>query len=180
MSKKNIIILSFAIIILIVAIAIYFYANSLRVKDTNTPKTNYKNEQSETKSNSNFYFYNIDGKKYNLDNFSGKPIWRSDEENSYDMINLLETYYEENKDLVNFLAINVKEPDLEIIENVKAVNFKIPMYFDTDSTVENQYNFENLPHILFIEKNGTIAKEFDSSISEDEFTANLDLLEEKY
>ena len=107
-------------------------------------------------------------------------FWKSDSSNSYDMISLLENYYEENKNLVNFLIINTKEPDLEIIENVKAVNFKIPMYFDTDSTVENQYSFEALPHILFIDKNGTIAKEFDNSISEDEFTANLDLLEEKY
>lgn len=185
MNKKNIIILSFAIIFLIVAIVIYFYANSLRTKENNTnsvSQTIHNDKKEDTKQR--FYFYDINGEKFNLDDFSGKPtilmFWKSDIPDSYDMITLLETYYEENKDLVNFLAINVKEPDLEIIENVKAVDFKIPMYFDTDSTVENQYSFDSLPHIIFIEKDGTIGKEFDTSITEDEFTANLDLLEEKY
>ena len=46
-------------------------------------------------------------------------------------------HYEEYKDKIYFLSINVNEPDidLELIENVKSANFSIPMYFDTDLTL---------------------------------------------
>ena len=92
----------------------------------------------------------------------------------------LKKYYDENKNLVNFVTINVNEPDLKIVQNVKTAEFTIPMYFDTDSTVNTKYNVDTLPHIFFIEEDGTISKEFTSNITEDAFTANLDLLEKNY
>lgn len=180
MSKKNIITLTIAIILLIGAIAIFLYMNSLKSKNNNTTTP----EISQEENNPSFYFYDIDGKKFDLTNFSDKPtimlFWKSDVSSSFDMIELLEKYYDENKNLVNFVTINVNEPDLKIVQNVKTAEFTIPMYFDTDSTVNTKYNVDTLPHIFFIEEDGTISKEFTSNITEDAFTANLDLLEKNY
>ena len=60
MNKKNIIILSFAIIILIIAITIYFYANSLRTKESinvtnSVSQTTHNNEKNDVEPS--FYFY---------------------------------------------------------------------------------------------------------------------------
>ena len=109
-------------------------------------------------------------------------FWKSDNSKSYEIINLFEKYYEKYKNEINFLVININEAniDSDIIENVKAANFSIPMYFDTDLTNTNKYNYDSLPYIIFINKNGNIDKETSKNITENMFTANLDLLIENY
>lgn len=177
MSKKNIIILVLSIILLVIAIGIFvfftfFYKQSNKGKTVATPVPKEKS----------FYFYDIDGNKIDLKNYEGKPLtilfWKSDSSKSFEMIKLIEKNYEAYKDSINFLAINVNEPDLNLnlIEDVKAVNFKIPIYFDTDLILKEKYNYQKLPSILFIEEDGTIAKEIDETITEDTFLANLELL----
>ena len=185
MNKKNIIILTIAIIFLIVALGIYLYANSLKngKKSNSTPKPITSNSKIEEPV---FYFFNDNGEKFSLNDFSDKPIamlfWKSDNSKSYEIINLFEKYYEKYKNEINFLVININEAniDSDIIENVKAANFSIPMYFDTDLTNTNKYNYDSLPYIIFINKNGNIDKETSKNITENMFTANLDLLIENY
>lgn len=184
MNKKNLIILTISIIIFLGALAVFIYANSLNKKEETEKKvepTIIKSDVSEST-----FIYDLDGKKINLDDFSNKPmvvfLWKSDDSNSYTIINLLTKYYEEYKNKINFLAINVNEPDIDInlVENLKAANFSIPIYLDTDLKLEEKYNSEKLPHILFIEEDGNIGKEIYETIDEDVFTANLDLLIHNY
>lgn len=189
MSKKNIIILIISILIFIVALALYIYASSLS-KNNQKISTNSVSNKITTTSNSEntdkFYFYDIDGKKVSLEDFSDKPnvllFWKSDNSDSYEIISLIEKYYNNYKDTINFLTINVNEPDLDlkIVENVKAANFKIPIYFDTDLTAEKEYNLEKLPHLIFMKQNGEIDNQISETITEDAFTASLDLLIENY
>ena len=181
MNKKNIIILVISILILIGAIFGFLYMKKL---SNQKPKTVVSNTSTSKEEKSSFHFYDVDGEQFDLSDFSGKPsvilFWKSDVSETYDMIDLLSKYYEEHKDLVNFLAINTNDPDLKIVETTKAANFSIPMYFDTDLTAENKFNFQTIPSIYFINENGEIEKEFSLSVTDDEFSANIDLLEKNY
>ena len=187
MSKKNIIILGLAIIILLGAVAVFVYANSLGKKNNTVSNTtdNTTSVADSTVANEPF-FYDIDGNQLNFDDFYGKPyvvlLWKSDNAESYTMINLISKYYEEYKDKINFLAINVNEAeiDLDLIESVRAANFSIPMYFDTDLTMYNEFYFEELPDLLFLNQDRKIEKETAVEIDEDAFVANLDLLINNY
>ena len=181
MNKKNIIILVISILILIGAILGFLYMKKL---SNQKPKTVISNTSNLKEEKNNFYFYDVDGKKFDLNDFSDKPsvilFWKSDVSETFDMIDLLSKYYEEHKASVNFLAINSNDPDLKIVETTKAANFSIPMYFDTDLTAKNKFDIQNIPSIYFISKDGKIEQEFSLSVTDDEFSANLDLLEKNY
>lgn len=182
MNKKNIIILFIAILIFLIALAIFIYAKSLDSNKTQIENKPITNTTISPISQETPYFYDIVGKKLTLDNFNEKPkiiyFWKSDNEKSYTIIRLLEKYYEEYKDKIEFLAINVNEPDIELdlINIVKSANFSIPIYFDTDLTLYEEFHYEKLPSLLFVNKNGDIEKEVLEEIEEDAFVANLDLL----
>lgn len=184
MNKKNIMFLVIAIIFFIVALALFIYANSFDSKNNSQNSTNTTIVDSHTSKEP--YFFDIDKKKFNLHEFSDKPtvilLWKSDNSKSYDIINLFQKYYNNYKDEINFLAINVNESniDLDLIDNVKAAGFEIPIYFDTDLTLINEFSYEKLPYLVFIESDGTIGKEVTETIDEDAFEANLELLVKNY
>lgn len=187
MNKKNIIFLIIAIIIFIGALGLFIYAKSLDSKPNNETKTvAIDTTTPDLSQEQGPYFYDIDGNKLSFDEFTEKPsvifLWKSDNSKSYTIINLITNYYEEYKDKINFLSINVNESDidLDLIENVKAANFSIPIYFDTDLTIQKEYNYDKLPKLFFINKDGTIAQEVEETIDEDTFSANLELLTVEY
>ena len=181
MSKKNIIILSLCTAFLIFALAFFGYTVYLKQNKTNTKTSN--TSVPETKQEVSQYFYDIDGNKLNLDDFFDKPVvlllWKSDNSKSYSMISLVTKHYEEYKDKINFLAINVDEANLNLslIEDVKAANFKIPMYFDTDFKISEEFSYTRFPELIFMSQDGNIEKEVAEQITEDTFLANLELLE---
>ena len=187
MSKKNIITLIIVILIFVLGLFVFLYSKSIKSpKNSNENVISQVSENSETVTD-DFHFFDIDGNSLNLENFSDKPIvilfWKSDNSTSYNIIDLLEQNYDSYKDSINFLAINVNEPniDLEIVKHVKAANFTLPMYFDTDLTAQNKYNYKSLPYMIFINKDGEILNESNSmSITDDMLKANFDLLINNY
>ena len=180
MSKKNIIILTISVIILILAIGVFVYAKSLNTSKGDDTSNSVSKEDLQSKEE--FYFYDEESNILDLKNFSEKPIimlfWKSDDPKAYDVIELLEKYNEEYQDDLYIFGVNVNEPDLdlEIVRNVKAAQFKIPMYFDTDLTSKDEYKYSSLPHLVFIDKDGTTANEISGGITEDQLNANIDLL----
>ena len=186
MNKKSIIILIVSILILLLALAIFVYANFFLKKNSTNNNPQIIQSTVDSTIAKGPFFYDIDGKKYNFDDFADKPLvvflWKSDDLKSYTIINLITKYYEEYKDTINFLSINVNEPDidLELIDNVKAANFKIPMYFDTDLTISDKYPYNKLPELLFISQEDGTENTVVEEISEDAFLANLDLLIKNY
>ena len=179
MNKKNIIILSLCTIFLIFSLAFFGYTVYLK---QNSKTQNKSTNIPETEAKVSSYFYDIDGNKLNLNDFYDKPVvfllWRSDNSKSYTMLSLVTKYYEEYKDKINFLAINVDKANtnLNLIEDVKAANFKIPIYFDTDFSVSQELSYEKYPVMVFASQEGVIEKDVEEQISEDVFLANLELL----
>ena len=189
MNKKNIIILTSTTILFIVALALFIYAKSINPKKANQEATNsisQKENENKTETEQGPYFFDIDGNKLSFNQFSDKPIvlfvWKSDDSKSYPIIDLMEKYYEQYKSGINFLAVNVNEPntDAKLIEHIKAIGFTIPIYFDTDFTLYDEFYYEKLPDIIFIDEEGKIYNEVLENIDEDTFTANLDLLIKNY
>ena len=184
MNKKTLILLSISMILFIIAVTLFFYAKSLEVRNKNASDTNNANLPEENLIIP--YFYDIDSNQFHFSDFSDKPIvlllWKSDNAKSYPMIQLMAQYYEAYQNQVYFLAINVNEADidLDLIDNVKAAGFQIPIYFDTDLTLYHQFPYEKLPTLLFISQEGKVEKEILETITEDSFVANLDLLIESY
>ena len=181
MNKKTLILLIIAIILFIVALALFFYAKALETSNKNATSTDLSTENTIVS-----YFYDIDGNQFYFRDFLDKPIvlllWKSDNAKSYPMIQLMTQYYEAYQNQVYFLAINVNESDidLDLIDNVKAVGFQIPIYFDTDLTLYHQFPYEKLPALLFLSQEGKVEKEILETITEDSFVANLDLLINNY
>lgn len=188
MKKKNIIILSISILFFIGALALFIYAKFLfpQKSDTITNNISKKVDNEFSKNSAEPYFFDMDGEKHNLSDFYNKPVvlflWKSDDSKSYTIINLITKYYEEYKDKINFLTVNVNEPDidLDLKTNVEKANFSIPIYFDSDLTLYNEFFYEKLPDILFINESGEIEKETLETIDEDAFLANLDLMIKNY
>lgn len=188
MNKKTILFLVIAVIALLVGISIFLYAHSLDTSQTNQPAEapSTIGDIADIESEESPHFYDIDGNQVSIDDFLGKPIvlllWKSDNEKSYTMINLITKYYDSYKEKINFLTINVNELDLdlEIVENVKAANFKIPMYFDSDLEIIEEFQTEKFPYIAFYDAEGVSEKSFSESIDEDSLEANLDLLIKNY
>ena len=182
MNKKNIIILVVAILIFIGALAIFIYTKN-NASSTNDNAQN--NDMTVSNSKDTPYFYDSNNKKYTLEEFTNKPTvilyWKSDNSSSYDMISLFEKYYIDYKDKVNFLAININEADIDfdLIDNVLAAGFTIPIYFDTDLTFSKELNNKKFPYLTFIE-NGEIAKDFEQTVTDEAFKANLDIMIKDY
>jgi thiol-disulfide isomerase/thioredoxin len=137
-----------------------------------------------------FNFYDENGNNYVLNDFSDKPImlilWSSDSTNALDIIELAQEYYEKDEfaDSINFLAVNTNEPDSELKEHIENV-FTLPIYYDTTLSAYNEYEFSNLPYLIFIDKNGEISNtlnpnETGKELTADSLEANLELLIYEY
>ena len=177
MSKNTKFLLIFSIIIFIISIGIFafFQINSKQLSNTNTPNTN--NGPIE------FTFTNSEGTEFKIDNSSnlGKAIifWNSDSENSLDILEMVDSYYETYKDDIDFYIINTNEKYNDIISLTNNLDFKFPIYFDNNNEASNFYDIKNLPTFVFIDKDNEIHT-INGGIDEDTLTANLDLLAEFY
>jgi hypothetical protein len=184
MKKNTLILLIGSIIILLIAIFFFLHIqsklNTGNLLDTsNSTTTNTLEEAKET-----FYFYDTNGEKLSLKDFEGLPaiivLWNSTSSNSLDVLQLLDSYYDLYKDTVAFITVNTNEESTRISSLLEDINFSMPIYYDTDLTARKEYNFSELPYIIFIDKNGEIQKTVEGSITEDSLTASLDLLSENY
>ena len=177
MNKKNIILLIIAIIILAISIIFLVFTNKQTAQDSNTvPKS--------PEIDTELTFLDDKNKTYKLSDFSDKPIalilWNSDSENSLDIIQLAQEHYKEYSDSINFLVVNTKELNADIQTIVKECNFTIPIYYDTNSIASDIYSFSKLPTLIFFKENLEIENKIESTITEDSFLANLDLITNNY
>ena len=181
MNKKNIIILVVAIIFFIVAICIFVYANNNVSSDNENVIVESEIIEEEEEP---FTFYDSNGNEFSLENFDGAPIalvlWSSDTENSFEIVELIEEVYNDYKNDVNFLVINTEEPDEDIMETIEKCGYSFEIYYDLDNMASEYYSYSLLPTIIFMEADGEISNQIESSITEDSLLANLDLISENY
>jgi hypothetical protein len=183
MNKKTLVLLICSIVILILGVLFFLY---VKESTQNLPSasnisniTDNSNAQKET-----FYFYDKDGEKLSLKDFEGLPtviiLWNSTASTSLDLLELIDSYYDTYKDAITFITLNTNEESTRISSLLEDINFSMPIYYDTDLTAKEEYDFSELPYIIFIDKYGEIQKTITGTITEDALTASLDLLSENY
>ena len=186
MSKKSIVFLVFAIIFFVLAVGIFIYANTLN-KDTNENQEN-NNNQNNIETNENkpegFVFYDENGNEFGISNYEGTPIalilWSSDTENSFEVVEMIESVYNDYKNDITFLVINTEEKSASIVQTVENCNYSFQVYYDTENLASDYYEYSKLPTLIFLEADGTKSNQIEGTITEDSLLANLDLIAENY
>ena len=181
MSKNTKILLIVSIVIFILAVGIFAF---FTMNSNNTfNKNNTNQNQTNLNKSKEFIFTDNEGNesKINKETELGIAIifWSSDTENSLTTLELIDTYYELYKDYIDFYIINTNEKNNNIIEIVTNCNFKFPIYYDFENKASDFYDIDELPTLIFIDKNDEIHT-INNGIDEDTLTANLDILAENY
>lgn len=182
MNKKSIVILIVALVFFIIAIGIFVYAK-INVSDDDEV-IEVETEIIEEEEKEPFIFYDSNGNEFTLENFEGVPValilWSSNTENSFEIVELIEEIYDDYKNDVNFLVINTEEPDEDIIEVIEKCEYSFEIYYDLNNVASEYYSYSLLPVMIFMESDGEISNQIESSITEDSLLANLDLICENY
>lgn len=184
MSKKSIGFLVFAIIFFILAVGVFVYARFLS-NDTGESVSNNisTNKQEETRPEG-FIFYDENGNEFDISNFEGTPIalilWSSDTENSYEVIEMIESVYNDYKSDITFLVINTEEKSESITDTIANIGYSFQVYYDTENLAANYYEYTKLPTLIFLNADGTKTNQIEGSITEDSLLANLDIIAENY
>ena len=181
MNKNTKILLIVSIVIFILAIGIFAILTISSNSSSNTAST--QNNQTNTTEPEEFIITDNEGNELqiNEDTELGMAIifWSSDTEHSLETLELIDTYYDAYKDLIDFYIINTNEKNSNIIEIVNNCNFTFPVYYDLNNKASDFYSIDQLPTLIFIDKNDELHT-INNGIDEDTLTANLDLLAEIY
>lgn len=122
-----------------------------------------------------FTVYTKDGTAVNLSDFYGKPIvvnfWATWCGPCKMELPAFDTLYQQYKDQVHFLMVNLTDSVDETMESVSDFvtknNYTFPVYYDTDMDAALTYYITSVPRTLFIDSDGTIAYGYMGAISKD-------------
>ena len=122
-----------------------------------------------------FTVYTKDGTAVNLSDFYGKPIvvnfWATWCGPCKIELPAFDTLYQQYKDQVHFLMVNLTDGVDETVESVSDFvtknNYTFPVYYDTDMDAALTYYITSVPRTLFIDNDGTIAYGYMGAMSED-------------
>ena len=109
-----------------------------------------------------FTIYDRNGKIVTLADFRGKPVvicfWASWRDDCIQQMPILQAAYDDYKDSVHFLMINMPDGNRETREKADAFiqerGYTFPVYYDTDSVAAINYNVQSVPSIYFIDDEG--------------------------
>lgn len=111
-----------------------------------------------------FTLKDLNGNTVKLSSFRGKPVylnfWASWCPPCKKEIPEIQKFYQQNKDKVAVLAVNITFNDKvsDVVNILKANNASFPVLLDTDvnSSVANAYQVYGIPASFFIDKSGII------------------------
>ncbi|MEZ0536244.1 TlpA family protein disulfide reductase [Caldicellulosiruptoraceae bacterium PP1] len=154
-STKNIIF--FAIFAILLGLLVY--------------KMIYSNKSDEviTEGYINFKLKSLDGKTYSISDFRGKKI----------LINFFATwcppckeeipnlisYYEENKNDVIIIGVDIAEDINKVKQFVKEKGITYPVLLDTQGTISKAFGFQYIPTSYFLDKTGKKVNEHSGYLS---------------
>uniref|UniRef100_UPI0040574BAA TlpA family protein disulfide reductase n=1 Tax=Agathobacter sp. TaxID=2021311 RepID=UPI0040574BAA len=121
-----------------------------------------------------FTIYAEDGTSVNLSDFYGKPIvvnfWATWCGPCKMELPAFDSIYQEYKDDVHFLMVNLTDGIDETVEHVSAFvsenNYTFPVYYDTEMDAAITYYITSVPRTLFIDRDGNISYGYMGAMSE--------------
>lgn len=198
MEKKKIIIISIiTVIVLGLLIGMVFIINQNKIKseiDNENTKINEVIEENTIdleltgEEYSPSKVYKEDNTEIALSDFSDKPMallfFNTTEIEASKSVRILQKYYDNYKEKINFVNISVIDGVTETKEDIKEFlernNITIPILYDTEYLAKNEYKIESIPTFVFINKNNEIINTISTDINEDVIEANLDIIAENY
>ena len=198
MEKKKIIIISIiTVIVLGLLIGMVFIINQNKTKgeiDNENTKSNEVIEENTIdleltgEEYSPSKVYKEDNTEIALSDFSDKPMallfFNTTEIEASKSVRILQKYYDNYKEKINFVNISVIDGVTETKEDIKEFlernNITIPVLYDTEYLAKNEYKIESIPTFVFINKNNEIINTISTDINEDVIEANLDIIAENY
>lgn len=184
--KKTIITAIIFVVILIGAAVGYKYLSEGFKPEGNEPTDRNASEsgQESLEEYTDFTVLDNDGNEVSLSDFSGKPMvinfwatWCAPCRSELSDFNKL---YEENKDEIVFLMVNLTDGSRDTLEGVKEFvserEYTFPVYFDTEYNAARAYGVNGIPMSVFINKDGYIADTHTGSMDEETLREYLDKL----
>ena len=134
-----------------------------------------------------FTVYTEKGSGVKLSDFTGKPIlvnfWASWCGPCKSEMPDLETIYNEYKEDVIFLMVNMTDGSAETVEKASAYiaqqGYTFPVFYDTASSAAYAYAVTGIPTTVFIDSAGNISAALSGAMGADSFRSYLDPLVEQ-
>jgi cytochrome c biogenesis protein CcmG/thiol:disulfide interchange protein DsbE len=130
-------------------------------------------------------FNDINNNIVTLSEKRGKPIfinfWASWCTPCQDEAQMINKIFEEYKDKITFIGINLTKKDSisEAQKMIEKFHLKYNIFFDFDGNIANNYRIQTIPSSFLIDKNGIIKEKIIGVVFEVELKKKLDLLLEK-
>lgn len=202
--KKNKLILGILGMILLIAGSSFLY-NNLKEREADqlsqlAQKTmdEAKNEQDQVTGNedstqeenpdmTDFIVYDSEGNKVRLSDFVGKPIvlnfWASWCGPCKAEMPEFEKMYQEKKDEIHFLMVNMTDGNQETRKSAKEYvedeGYTFPVYFDSDLNAAMAYQVYSIPTTYFFDENGSMVTYALGSLSKENLQKGIDLITTK-
>jgi len=182
MREKNIVLLVICVIFLIVCAGFaYFTYQSTEKMEENVTIIDIDGISDGI---NDFTIYDKNQNEIKLSDYRDSAIymlfWRTDSEESIEMIKLLEKYYDKYKDSVEIWMIcisdNISEPIESIEEFIETNEISINTYYDLNGEAILKYDVKEVPTSVSIDKNHDVLKVKTGISTEDSFEATLDIL----
>lgn len=180
MNKKNILILTVAIILVIAAIFFLVWSLNYNKKEKEEEQI-ITDEISKTKdleeaNYTDFVFYKEDKTEVKFADYKNKPamilFWNPNNKDSVEDLKKVDSMYEKYKDKINFFMINTAE---EVDEEIKN-QVSIEIFYDFYKEGQLKYKVTELPTLIYITEDNEVFNAKVGFTTTDALEANLDIL----
>lgn len=154
-------------------------------EDTGTPSDGSSEDTAEEKVEApDFTVYDADGNAVSASDFAGKPMlinfWASWCSPCKGEMPDLETVYNEYKDNVVFLMVNMTDGSRETTKTASAYiaeqGYSFPVYYDTDQSAAYAYSVTSIPSNVFVDSDGFVYAGYRGALDLDTFRSHLDVI----
>lgn len=175
MKKRMPLILSLVLLVVAMMVTVMFdrlvdrdrLAEVATIPDYTRPVNESENTTEETqpegrKDAPNVRFTDAEGNAHTLDEFRGKPVvvnfWASWSGPSQRELAMFQSAYDDYKEQVHFLIINVTSDDRETREQADQLiadgGYTFPVYYDEDASAATDFEVLSVPTTFFVDSNG--------------------------
>ena len=148
---------------LVIVIAGAFIAYNIYKEDVGNSEKSGFQTQTGTKM-TDFAFFDMDNKEVKLSDFSGKAVvinfWATWCPACISELPIFQSTYNNHKDDVQFIMLNLTDGDRETEKNVKNYisenKFTFPVFMDKMAAGAKTYSVYSIPQTIFIDKEGNI------------------------
>lgn len=180
MNKKNILILTIAIVLVIAAIIFLVWSlnyNKIEKEEEQVVLDELSKTKDLDETNyTDFLFYKEDKTEVKFADYKDKAamilFWNPNNEDSVEDLKKVDSMYEKYKDKINFFMINTAE---DVNEEIKK-QVSIEIFYDFYKEGQIKYNVTEVPTLIYITEDNEVFNAKVGFTTTDALEANLDIL----